>query len=91
MKLLIRECHGRFARWMQRRGWGGVTLPVPLIGWTVILAWGPPTPELVRHETAHYRQVLKLGACRWWWRYITLWLRHGYQKHPMEIEAREAE
>ena len=84
VKLYVRECHGRFARWMLSRGWGGVTLPIPFVGWTVILTWGEPSPELIAHELGHYRQATKMGACRWWACYLWLWMRHGYERHPME-------
>lgn len=46
--------------------------------------------QLLKHELVHVRQCLELGLLPYAWRYLTLLLRHGYAKHPMEQEARHA-
>lgn len=83
-----RVCNGAFSRWMQRRAWGAVTLPLP---WKVlVLYWGPPTLRTVSHEWVHVQQAIRWGWFGFWWRY--LWgLRLGYDRHPMELEAYERE
>lgn len=45
--------------------------------------------RLYRHELQHCYQVKQLGRFRFYTTYIWLWLRHGYWKHPYEVEARE--
>jgi hypothetical protein len=40
---------------------------------------------------AHWAQYQRMGAVRFYAVYLWLLLRHGYQNHPMEIEARRAE
>lgn len=49
------------------------------------------TPALIAHELQHVAQLAELGLLRYWVRYLTLLLRFGYERHPMEIEARIAE
>lgn len=89
MTIRERVCTGRFARWMASRGWGAVTLPTWLGTW--ILYWGEPSDSLRAHEAVHVIQACRYGVTGFWVRYAWLWLRHGYRKHPMEIQAREAE
>ena len=47
------------------------------------------TPVLLAHELAHVDQLKRYGLLRYWWRYLTLLIRHGYHRHPMELEAHE--
>ncbi len=53
------------------------------------LATLPPT--LLRHELAHVRQFEERGWLGMTSAYATLWLEHGYARHPLEEEARAAE
>ncbi len=47
--------------------------------------WG-----VLNHERIHWEQYLRLGsAVRFYLVYGWMWLRYGYGRHPMEIEARE--
>jgi hypothetical protein len=41
------------------------------------------------HEMIHWEQYLRQGAVTYYLVYIWMWVRYGYAKHPMEIEARE--
>lgn len=76
-------------RWFLRTfGYGGVTLP-PL--GIYILAERINEAPLIRHEQCHWRQYERMGAIRFYVGYIALWVRYGYQNHPWEVEAREAE
>ena len=76
-------------RWFLRTaGFGGVTLPPFGI---YILAERLGSEQLIRHEQAHWAQYERMGAIRFYARYIWLSIRHGYWNNPMEIEARKAE
>jgi len=46
---------------------------------------------LIAHELTHVDQINDLGLARYWFRYLRLLKKHGYQDHPMEIEARGME
>ena len=73
-------------RWYLRAtGFQGITMP-----WGRAYYWPwPPNPSLVDHERVHLYQLARLGPVRFVVRYLWLLLRHGYERHPMEIEARE--
>jgi hypothetical protein len=47
--------------------------------------------RLIAHELTHVDQINRLGLARYWFRYLRLLKKHGYQDHPMEIEARGME
>lgn len=49
------------------------------------------TRALIAHELQHVAQLEELGLLRYWLRYLRLLVRHGYERHPMEIQARLAE
>lgn len=46
-----------------------------------------PTVALVGHELAHIDQLEKMGLLRYWLTYLWLLAKHGYARHPMEIDA----
>jgi hypothetical protein len=48
--------------------------------------------KLIIYETLIYfsDHTVDRGLIRFYWDYITLRIRYGYENHPMEIEAREA-
>ena len=52
------------------------------------------TPErrvpLIRHELAHRDQMRRLGV-RFYIQYLRQYAKYGYNKMPLEIEAREGE
>lgn len=75
---------GPLARWMRRRGWGGVCVVLPLV--SVILYWFDPAPGTRVHERTHAEQAERWGAIGWWWRYLTE-LRRGYRENALEREA----
>lgn len=91
-RLVERNVSGRFARWMRRRHWAGVTLPLPFV--TVILYWMAagetwPTPTIRLHERQHAFQAEMYGWLGFWVRY--LWgMRKGYRMNPLEVSARRA-
>lgn len=45
----------------------------------------------MRHEVFHWRHQLRWLIFPWYPAYWILYLRHGYEDHPWEIMAREAE
>lgn len=69
-------------------GYDGVTLPP----WGIFIRAECLADErLCRHELAHWAQWQRMGTLRFFATYLWLLARHGYQNHPMEIEARAAE
>lgn len=55
----------------------------------VVICTRDPGPELFAHELEHTRQAERLGLF-FAPLYLYLLLRYGYQRHPMEREARAA-
>lgn len=43
--------------------------------------------SLLAHELKHVDQLDSLGLIRYWIAYLRLLARHGYERHPMEVEA----
>ena len=82
----FRPARGPILWWLRATGYGGITMP-----------WGRAylVPErlddagLRAHEAVHLEQIDRLGPVRFVARYLWLLARHGYERHPMEIEARE--
>jgi hypothetical protein len=73
-------------RWyLSATGFQAITMP-----WGRAYYWPwPADPGLIAHEQAHLDQLRRLGQVRFVARYLWLLIRHGYERHPMEIEARE--
>lgn len=46
--------------------------------------------RLLQHEFTHWSQYLERGLVRFYAEYLWLLIRHGYRRHPMEMEARMA-
>lgn len=44
---------------------------------------------LLKHELIHWNQYQQAGLLPFYWNYLSDYLRVGYDKHPMEMEARE--
>jgi hypothetical protein len=71
--------------WLRATGFSAITMP-----WRVAYyATWPPDHGLVAHEEVHLEQIERYGALGFTARYLWLLIRHGYEAHPMEIEARE--
>jgi len=46
--------------------------------------------RLLFHEGVHWEQMHRFGGPLFGYvRYVVLWMRHGYDNHPYEIEAYE--
>lgn len=45
--------------------------------------------DIIRHELVHIAQIERMGALKFTAVYLWYLLRYGYDKHPLEIEARE--
>jgi hypothetical protein len=71
--------------WLRLTGYGAITMP-----WRVAYyaAW-PPDHGLVAHEEVHLAQIDRHGPWGFAMRYLWGLVRYGYERHPMEIEARE--
>lgn len=62
--------------------------------WPFIYIWPPSAAKnkyLVRHEKKHIEQWLRYLVIGFLPLYIYQFLRYGYQKMPLEVEARRAE
>lgn len=84
----IRLARGVVAWWLRVTGYAGITLPPFGI---FLLRERFNDVRLRRHELAHAAQVLRYGIPGFYVRYLWLLARHGYENHPLEIEARAAE
>lgn len=49
------------------------------------------SPRLLRHEQKHVEQYARYGTIGFLVRYAWYSLRYGYQRNPLEVEARAAE
>lgn len=47
--------------------------------------------ELLKHELVHWSQYQRMGLFSYYGGYLLDYLKHGYDKHPMEYEARQNE
>src|SRR5437762_3679626 len=75
----------RFWRWYALvGGWGGTTL-----GCCILLATPADVVRLAVHERRHVAQNLVLGPM-FLPLYVLLWLVVGYDRHPLERDARAA-
>jgi hypothetical protein len=84
----VRVARGPLRWYLRLTGFAGITLPPR---GAYILQERMADTRLLRHEKAHWEQAQRLGAVRFYWRYLLLFVRHGYRNHPMEIEARQRE
>ena len=75
-----------FWRWYVRDGgWGATTL-----GWCILFASSADAQRLAVHERRHVAQNLLLGPL-FMPLYALLWLALGYERHPLERDARAAD
>ncbi len=77
---------GPVGRFMRRRNWAGVTLPVPFC--PVVLMWGTPDAQEMLHELAHVDQLRRMGTLQWTVTYLWQLITRGYYFSTLEIEAR---
>lgn len=72
------------SRWvLSRRGYAAITLG------HVVIAGREPTEALLRHERHHVDQYERLGLA-FLPVYLRLYRRHGYARHPLELDAAAA-
>lgn len=64
-------------------GKSGITLP-PL---GIFIHPGDDQRWLRAHELVHWDQYRRMGFWKFYWKYLTGFIRHGYKNHPMELEA----
>lgn len=83
----IKPARGLIAFVLRRTGFGGVTLPRAVY----LLPERMGDHALIAHERVHVEQMARMGVVRFYLTYLWQWVRHGYQDHPMEREARAAE
>jgi len=80
---------GRILTWFfDLTGFAGLTLP----NRTVYIHpdyWDQDW--LIRHERQHIRQIDRDGLCLWSAKIVWYYIRYGYRRSPLEVEARQAE
>ena len=84
----VQKATGFVAWCLRRSGFGGVCLPPFGI---FILPERLHDVALIRHESAHRRQAVRMGAVMYYSSYFWFTIRYGYHRNPMEVEARAAE
>lgn len=84
----IRIAYGLIAKAMKWVGFDGLTMP-----WRVvyILPESYLDGPLIIHELVHIAQIKRMGAIRFTLRYVFEMIWYGYNKSPLEIEARAAQ
>lgn len=99
MRYLVRYVGGPIGRWFRKRGWAGVTLPVPFWG-AAVLMWDDGRVDLLPQEVAwrntelrheilgHVPQIERMGAVKYLAAILWQYLLYGHYMAPMEIEAR---
>ena len=80
MKLRFRY---EVSKWLMRRFRGRVIYPFILF-----LQEKEDVPDwLFRHELEHIYQIRRMGYIMYHIKYMLLFIKHGYSKHPFELEA----
>jgi hypothetical protein len=70
---------------LRATGYEAITMP-----WRIAYyATWPPDHGLVAHEEVHLAQIDRYGAWGFSARYLWWLFLHGYENHPLEIEARQ--
>lgn len=88
MTFSVRKATG-FIRWYLRRtGFWAITIPVIIPG-VYILPEFWHHKGLRDHEAVHVKQIETLGAWTFLFKYLAYQLYYGYEKNPLEIEARK--
>lgn len=72
--------------YLRRTGFGGITMPWGRIYLVPERFWETP---LRAHELIHLQQIQRYGAVGFTLRYLWWLARYGYERHPLEVEARE--
>lgn len=47
------------------------------------------TDAMLRHEAGHIIQIERMGVVRYWLAWVSSWLRMGYERNALEVEAEE--
>jgi len=82
---VIKEARHLIRLFLRTFGYKGITLPP----WGIyILRDSLSDDGLVKHEQVHWAQYQARGVIKFYLGYLWLLMRHGYQNHPWEIEAR---
>lgn len=76
----------RYLKWKFRHR--GITLP-PL--GIFVRSDHRNNRKVLNHENVHWQQYQQMGLWMFYYTYIMQWLKYGYDRMPMEIEARYEE
>lgn len=82
----FRRARGPILWWLRAAGFAGITMPWGRIYLVPERFYETP---LRAHELIHLQQIERFGAVGFSARYLWWLARYGYERHPLEIEARE--
>lgn len=82
----VRNARGPIRWFLRATGYCALTAPWRII---YVLAGHERDIGLIAHEAIHIEQIDRMGGWRFAVTYLWQLARHGYERHPMEIEARE--
>jgi hypothetical protein len=83
---VIKEAKHLIRLFLIRTGFAGITLPPFGI---YILKERFNEEALRKHELVHWSQYQRLGAIRFYAKYLYYNYKYGYWDNPMEVEARQ--
>jgi hypothetical protein len=79
---------GPFWRWfLTRYNLAGIVMPIPFRPTCYYLPPWHKSPEFVRHENTHFKQIERMGTVPFTTAYLYYLARYGYRANPLEIEA----
>lgn len=84
----VKTASGPLLWWMKWKDFTGYT---SIFGQVYVAPGWEDCQWLLRHEFVHVQQVKRYGVLGFWARNLWYNLTVGYQKNPLEVEARLAE
>lgn len=82
---MVKIAKGPIRWFLLKRGFAGITLPPFGI---YILKENESDKMLIDHEYVHWKQYERMGAVKFYVKYLYYSMRYGYWNNPMEKEAR---
>jgi hypothetical protein len=82
---IINPATGIINWFLRRTGYQGITMPWRKV---YLLPEHMTNQGLIDHEMVHIEQIDRMGALKFTFLYLYYLVIHGYQNHPLEIEAR---
>jgi hypothetical protein len=80
------EARGPVRWFLRATGFAAITLPTRRV---YVLREHAGDLGLLAHEAVHLDQIARLGPVRFTLVYLWQLIRYGYERHPLEVEARD--